>query len=266
MAGNQDSWQKILNRIRYGGGPVKGVLVIVVVWELAVSFFDIPEYLLPAPTAIFGALVSNFGRIFTNVSITAFEAICGFFIGNALAVVFALIFSNVRSARESFLPLVVGLQAVPIVAIAPFIMIWFGSGYTGKIVMAALICYFPATVVATRGFLTVSSDAHDVLSAMGATRFQIFRTLALPSAIPSVFSAMELSAILCAIGALVAELSGASRGAGFLIIEASYSFKTSMLFAVLVSVAVFTVGWFSLVRMIGDRLSAKYRLTSVSLN
>ena len=134
----------------------------------------------------------------------------------------------------------------------------------GKAVMAALICYFPATVISTNGFMRVNRDALLLLQSIGASRWRTFFGLQLPSAVPGILSALEVSATLCFVGAVVAELAGASKGVGYLIVRASYEFDSTRLFAVLTITSIATIAFFALVRYIGSHYARRYRFSYAS--
>ncbi|MEN3333029.1 MAG: putative hydroxymethylpyrimidine transport system permease protein [Blastocatellia bacterium] len=232
-----------------------GILMMV---ELFIRISRFPEYLLPTPSIVILEIWSKFPLILDHLAITLSEAILGFIGGNICAILFGFLFSSCQPARQGLYPIVVGMQAVPVVALAPFIIIWFGSGITGKAIMAGLICYFPATVISTDGFTKVNRDGLLLLESMGAGWWQIFKTLRLPSAIPGIMSALQVSASLCTIGAVVAELAGASKGVGYLIVRASYEFRTPMLFAVLSLTSLATFFFFKTVQLIGEKYARKY--------
>lgn len=239
-------------------------LILLAAVEALLVLLDVPDYIFPTPTSIFETLWKQFNLISKHVGVTMIEAVAGFLVGNSLAITFGFLFSQLRILRQGLYPVIVGLQAVPIVAIAPFITIWFGPGIEGKIALAAIICYFPATVIATNGFSRISQEGRDLLLSMGASRWRIFLSLALPSAIPAITSALEVSATLCTIGAVVAELAGGSAGAGFLILRASYEFQTNMLFAVLTGIAFAAVAFFKIVQTTGKHYALKYSISHVA--
>ncbi len=232
-----------------------GLLIAV---EIVLRLLQTPEYLLPLPSKVFAGAAAKIALISEHLGITFAEAILGFAVGNLCAVVFGFLFSLWRPIRQGFYPIVVGMQAVPIVAIAPFIQIWFGPGIMGKAIMAGLICYFPATVISTNGFARANRDGMFLLQSIGASQWQIFKSLRLPSAIPSIMSAFQVSASLCMIGAIVAELSGASEGVGYLIVRASYEFRTVDLFAVLVVTSLASFAFFKAVEFLSNVYASKY--------
>ena len=229
--------------------------------EGIVRIFHIPEYLFPLPSSVVIEIFDKAHLILPHLGLTMLEALLGFFLGNLIALTCGILFSQVQSLRQGLLPLFVGIQAVPIVAIAPFVIIWFGPGISGKAVLAALICYFPATVISTEGFANVNRDALAYLTSIGASKWKIFWSLRFPSAVPSIVAAFQVSVTLCAIGAIVAELSGANQGVGYLILRASYEFQTRMLFAVMVLTSIATVGLFFIVKSLGDRYARIYKFS-----
>jgi len=196
---------------------VSTLILLTITIEVFLRVLKIPEYFFPLPSLVFEEIYLKSNIFIPHLLITMGEAIIGFLGGNICALIAAIIFSEIRIVKLSFYPLMVGLQAVPIIAIAPFINIWFGSGLLSKAIMAGLLCYFPAVVIATNGFSSVNNDALSLLKSVGANRWQIFYHLRFPSAIPSLLSALQISSTLCTIGAIVAELSGANQGIGYLI-------------------------------------------------
>ncbi len=226
--------------------------------EVLLRVAHVPAYLIPTPSAILMEMVGSFPNLLRHLRITMIEALLGFVGGNCLAIVFGVGFSQVRFLREGMYPIVVGLQAVPVVAVAPFVLIWFGPGLVGKAIMAGLICYFPATVIATNGFSRVNRDALTFLRSLGATPQQVFWSLRLPGAIPSILSALEVSATLCTVGAVVAEMAGSSEGVGYLIVRASYEFRTATLFSALAVTSLFTFLLFKIVQLLGRHYGYRY--------
>ena len=246
------------NNLRDWLSPWIYFVVILVFVEAFLRIFDVPEYLLPLPTRVVAAAVAKVSLISKHLLVTLSEALLGFIAGNSCAIAFGFLFSLWRPVRQGIYPIIVAMQAVPIVAIAPFIQIWFGSGMTGKAVMAALICYFPATVISTNGFSKANRDALLFLESLGASRWQVFHRLRFPSAIPGIMSALQVSASLCVIGAVVAELAGANKGVGYLIVSASYEFRTTDLFAILAITSIASFVLFKLVEFVGNVYATKY--------
>lgn len=207
---------------------VVGLLAIV---EAVVRWWRIPPYLFPAPSVVGRELLRSRAYFAQHAKATAFEALCGLALAVIIGFVSGVALAEWRRIRESFLPLLVASQAVPIIAVAPIVVLWFGNGYGSKIAMAALLCYFPLTVNSMRGMSAPSSMEIDVFRMYAATRWQMFAKLRLPASVPFVFGGLRVSAALATIGAIVAEYAGADRGLGYVITQSTYRLDTPQLFA-----------------------------------
>ena len=218
--------------------PATFFIVVVILWHLAVKLFSIPEYLIPSPYAVWQNITGNIGSIISDLGITMLESVLGFLLGNAFGILIAVLFVHSKTAERSVYPFMIALKAVPIVAIAPLLLIWFGFGLFGKVVMAALICFFPAIVNTTIGLKNVEPEAIDLMKSFSASKFQILFKIRFPSALPYIFSALKISSILSVIGAVVAEMAGAQEGIGFAIMMASYQVDTPTLFSSIIAVSI----------------------------
>ena len=203
------------------------------VWEMAVRALDVPLYLLPPPSAVLSTARDNAPLLLRDASVTLTEAALGLMVAFAFAALLALAFARFRIVERSLMPFVVAFQAVPVIAIAPLLVLWFGNGMAGKIVLAAIICFFPAAINLSRGLQAVSPAALTLMRSLSASPSQVLLHLRIPSAVPYMFAALRISATLSVIGAIVAELSGATRGIGFRIVISTYRTDTKMLFAAL---------------------------------
>ena len=235
--------------------PLLGAMVITVALEWLLGTLLVPDHFFPRPSVVFEEITINFGHFLPHIGLTFGEAAIGFVVGNIAAFVFAILFSQLRIFRQTFYPLVIAFQAVTILAIAPFVAIWFGTDLLGKAIVAAIICYFPATVILTNALTELNRDAHRFLLSLGASRAEILRYLAIPSAVPAVFSAVQVSSVLCVVGALVAEFSGSDFGAGYLILKASAEYQTKTLFAILALVSMVTFAIYFLVGAVGTKVT-----------
>ncbi len=238
--------------------PATYFVCLLVLVEASVRLLHVPDYLCPRPSAVLREMLVEAPLLLRHLGTTMSEALLGFAGGNACAIVFGMAFSQWRPFRQGLYPLVVGFQAVPIVALAPFVSIWFGPGLLGKAFIAALICYFPATVIATDGFARVNRDALAFMESVGASQWRVFWSLRFPSAIPAIMAALQVSATLCTVGAVVAEISGANQGVGYLILRASYEFRTVTLFAALTVTSIATFALFKTVQAIGAWYGRRY--------
>ncbi len=206
-------------------------LGILLVWQVIDILLDVPPYILPSPAEIVSELSERFPHLLRELGWTMVEAIGGFLLGSGVAFLLASVFIHVRIVERSLYPWAVVLQTVPIIAIAPLLTIWFGFGLSPKIVIAAIICFFPMLVNSTRGLRAISPQALELMRILSASRRDIFLRLRLPSSLPYVFSGLKVASTLSVIGAIVAEFTGADRGIGYLVVAAAYRIDTRLMFA-----------------------------------
>ena len=206
-------------------------LMALVIWQLVVVAAEVPAYIVPSPTEIGRELIAEGPSLVADLGWTMLEAVAGFLIGGGIAFVTAVVFVHVRIVERAAFPWAIVLQTIPIVAIAPLLTIWFGYTLVPKVVIAAIICFFPVLVNTTRGLRSVSSQAMELMSVLSARKASIFWRLRLPSSLPYVFAGLRVAATLSVIGSIVAEFTGADRGIGFVIVQASYRIDTRLMFA-----------------------------------
>jgi len=214
--------------------PVLALLIGLVIWELIVNSFDIKEYVLPAPSIVWFSIKDNFDILINDFTITGLEALLGFIIANILSLLIAYSFVHYPTLERTFYPFIVSLKTTPIIAIAPLLIIWFGYGLQSKVIMAAVISFFPLVVNATQGFRDVDEDALKLFRTLTKSKFQIFKHLRFPSALPTIFSALKISSTMAVVGAIVSEMMGAQDGLGETIILSSMNIDTPMLFAAII--------------------------------
>ena len=214
-------------------------------WQIAVTYLHIPNYVLPKPAAVLAALVDGLGNDPTNRTSfwyhlydTMKATIAGFLIGCALGVIIAAIMAEFRLAERALLPYVVGFQSLPKVAIAPLFVIWFGYQIESKVAMSATLTLFPVLINALQGFVSVDRDRIELLASVDASRWQIFRLIKVPSALPLLFAGFNLGIIYALLGTLVAEFMGAQRGVGVIMTQLQSVSDTAGVFALLVMLAV----------------------------
>ncbi|MFN8534866.1 MAG: ABC transporter permease [Dehalococcoidia bacterium] len=230
--------------------------VIVVAWEAIVRAADIPVYLLPAPSAILERLVSRWPLFLTNAWTTLVEALAGFAVGGLVAMALATVMAHSRLAERVIYPLALLVKVTPIVAIAPLFVIWFGFGPLPKVLIAALITFFPVLVNALAGLRSANPDALDFLRSVGASTSEIFLKLRLPGSLPFLFAAARVAIPLSLIGAVVGEWWGASDGLGRIIFLANTNLDMPSLFAAVVVLALLGVGLTSVLSLAERRLLA----------
>jgi NitT/TauT family transport system permease protein len=207
------------------------IVGLVAIWQLVIVVFGIPQYIAPSPVAVAGVFVEQGPLLLQNFWPTLFEALAGFFSGNLVAILIAIIFVHNSLSERAFYPLVVVLHTIPIIAVAPILVLLFGNGFTPKVIIAALISFFPMLVNMVRGLRAVKPETMELMRILSATRSEVFWNVRLQSSLPFLFSALKISSTTCVIGAVVGEWIGSSFGLGALIIEATYNFRSPLLYA-----------------------------------
>jgi NitT/TauT family transport system permease protein len=214
--------------------PLAFGLAILLVWQATVRLFQIPDYLLPAPTEI---LATVDGSLAEQFAVTFVEALVGFLIASVLAFVIATLFVRFHTLEDGLFPIAIAVKTTPIVAIAPLLVIWLGTGWWSKIVAAILICFFPVLVNTVKGLKAADLEYRELFETLGATRAQEFRKLRVPYCLPYLFSALKISSSLAVVGAIVGEFVGATQGLGYLIIISSSHLETATLFSAILAAA-----------------------------
>jgi NitT/TauT family transport system permease protein len=202
---------------RYAREWLPAVVVFVVgilVWEGAVRGFDIQNFLLPAPSSIVETLWSDRGELWSAAFFTFREALGGFVIGCSLGFLAAVVVARWRLLRAAVMPYAIAAGAVPIIAFAPITNNWFGvTGMTSKMVIAAILCFFPMLVNTMRGLTSVNPSAIELMRSYAANEMTVFRRVRLPSSLPYVFSGLKVATVLAMIGAIVGDYFGGAPGA-----------------------------------------------------
>jgi NitT/TauT family transport system permease protein len=230
--------------------PVLVFLLILLIWEIIVLVFSIPVYLLPKPSQIISVLLSDFGRLIPHIRITFFEAFLGFLIGSFFGWLLAVIFSFSETIEKALYPYAIALKSVPIVALAPLLVVWFGNGLLPKVLISAIISFFPVVVNVVKGIKTVDTEAIDLFNSLSATKRQIFTKLQFYNSMPYLFSALRISATLSVIGAIVGEFSGADKGLGFFILISSHRLETIDMFIGIVLSSIMGILFFYFVNIL----------------
>jgi NitT/TauT family transport system permease protein len=208
------------------------MVVFVLLWEAVVQIADYPPYILPAPAAVAEKFlrVLGDGTLLRHTSVTLVEILGGLGLGVSLASVLGYGIAKSPTLERILTPYLVASQAVPIVAIAPLLVIWFGTGLTSKILISALIVFFPVLVNTIAGVRSVPQDLYDLMRSLQASPWQIFLKLELPAALPILLAGLKVGATLSVIGAVVGEFAGADAGLGFMINLADGLFDTARVF------------------------------------
>lgn len=212
------------------------IVIILIAWEGLVRVTNIPLYILPAPTQIADALLRDKDIIFAHTLVTLFEAILGFVIAIIVSLILGVIIDNFSFFKRGFYPILVASQTIPIIAIAPLFFIWFGFGILPKVIIVALVAFFPIVVNLVDGLNSADNSLIAMLQTMNATKWQIFTKVRFPSALPSLFSGMRIAATYSVMGAVIGEWLGASKGLGLYMKNTLHSFLTDQVFAAIIVV------------------------------
>jgi len=230
--------------------PVLLMFFILAMWEVLVRLIDIPAFVLPAPTAIVSTIVTDRGIIFRHLTVTLFEIGCGYLLAVTMAFIISLATVYSTAFRRGALPLIVAAQTIPVIAIAPILVIWFGYNAMPRIIITALVAFFPMAISFVTGLQSVTPDFVSFFRSLNASELQIFLKLRLPSGLASIFAGLKVATTLAVVGATISEWVGASEGIGYLMAQDSTQFNTTRVFASLVVLGAFGMAFFALVGLI----------------
>jgi ABC-type nitrate/sulfonate/bicarbonate transport system permease component len=221
------------------------VALVLAAWELIVRAKVVDPLILPGPTDVVSALWTDRGVLAPDLATTAYEVVAGLLVAIAIGVAIALAMHLSPAARRALRPLVIGSQAVPVPVIAPLVVLVLGFGLAPKILLIALVCFFPVAINLHDGLRDADPDARKLLRSLDATRWQTLRTLEAPSALPAAFTGVRVAAAVAVIGAVVAEWAGSDRGLGHTLLTANGQLLTARAFAatlLLIALAVVLYG------------------------
>lgn len=213
--------------------PALSFLLLILIWSAAISAFEIPKYLLPAPASVLAELVNSRATLFRNGLITVQEIFLGFAFTVAGALPLGLVIALSATIRRLVYPMLVFIQLIPKIAIAPLFVVWVGFGMESKVLLTVMMTFFPLLIASITGFQILDPRYLYLTRSMGATAWQTFRYLRLPSALPMIFSGLKTSATIAATAAIVAEFVGSNRGLGYLLLQATGNLDTPLVFAIL---------------------------------
>lgn len=213
-----------------------GVLAI---WDLSVRIFGAPAYIIPPPLSVGTALLSGLmqGTFYPHILATLHAVVVGYLLGCSLAIVIGAFLAEIPLLERALTPYIVALQSTPKVALAPLIIVWFGFGISSKIVLVALICFFPVFINTLVGMRSVNPDLVNLYRAFSASRWTILLNVKLPAAASSIFAGLQISVAMALIGAVVGEFIAAKAGLGNLLQASSMSLDVATMFAVVIVLA-----------------------------
>ena len=240
--------------VRKGWRPVLVLILLLIIWQVLVPLFEVPDWLLPTPYQIGLEAVNSWpnysGHLFSTIRLS----ILGFFIGSSIGLGVAMLLHLVPKLRETFYPLLILSQNIPIIVLAPLLVIWFGFGLLPKLIIIILVCFFPITIAALDGFRQTSGELLHYMKMAGANRRQIFWKLEWPHAMPSIFSGMKIAATYSVMGAVISEWLGAQEGIGVYMTLASSSFRTTQVFVAILLIMCLSMLFFAAIVLLEKRV------------
>ncbi|MBL1417577.1 MAG: ABC transporter permease [Moritella sp.] len=246
--------QKPLPRLATIFLPIFGALSILLAWQFLLPASGVPSYIVPMPTKIAGVFQKQWLLLFNNFWPTALEAVAGFVFGNLAAVLLAMVFVYSRIIQATYFPVILFFNTIPILALSPIIILIFGLGMTPKIIIAAVICFFPTLVNMIRGLNSASHNEQELLRILSATPWEIFWRLRFPRSLPMLFSSLRIASATAVIGAIVGEWIGADKGLGALIIQATFNYQSDRLYAAIVLSSSLSIALFLIVVSVERRV------------
>lgn len=223
---------------------------LLLLWQGAVTFFQVPVWILPAPSQIISALVDSFEVIMVHTWVTFIEAALGLLCAVLAAVFLALLMDSFVWIKKSIYPLLVASQTIPIITVAPLFIIWFGFGILPKVIVVTLVCFFPMVISLLGGLANVQVDLINLLKTMGATKRQIFTMVKLPAALPYFFSGLKIATAYSIMGAVIGEWLGASQGLGIYMSRAQHAFQLPQVFAAILIITLLSFLFLGLVKTV----------------
>jgi putative hydroxymethylpyrimidine transport system permease protein len=249
-----------MSSLRRYAAPLAVILILLGAWEIAARWdlisnaLNIQDFLVPAPSDIAQSLWRDRSLLADDSWVTLREVLLGFLCALAAGLAFAIILHLSDTLRRAFYPLLVASQTIPPVAIAPILVVWFGFGLGPKVLLVALVCFFPVTVNTLDGLRSVDPQLITMMRTLGAGRGQILGRVELPSALPFFFSGTKIAIAVAVIGAVFAEWAGAASGLGHQILIASSNLLTARMFAAITLLSVMAILLFALVAIIERRV------------
>lgn len=214
--------------------PLLTILALLVVWEFAVAAANVSRIVLPRPTEIFQDIFAKRYLLFIFAQTTILEIVVGFLVAAGIGIPLGVLIYSSPLAKRAFYPILVASQMVPKVAVAPLLVIWFGTGLTPKVMIAFIIAFFPIMVSTIVGLETVDTDMARMFRSMGAGKVKTFFKLRLPAALPNIFAGLKIGMSLSVVGAIVGEFVAADRGLGYYLLFANGQLDTVGVFAALI--------------------------------
>ncbi|MBI2872739.1 MAG: ABC transporter permease [Chloroflexi bacterium] len=244
VVSEEGPWRRRWSALARWAPPLSIIVLALGVWEGAVRLAHVPRWLLPTPSVIGGELASSHRLLLRHTGVTLEEVLVGLGLALAAGVVLAVGIAYSRVLERSVYPFVIASQTIPIIAIAPLLLIWIGYGLLPKVIVVALISFFPIVVNTVDGLKSVDPDVVNLMRTLGASRWQVFTKVQVPTSLPFLFSGTRVAVAVSVIGAVIGEWVGSSQGLGYLMIRSKPQFLTERVFAAIFILSVMGIALF----------------------
>lgn len=232
------------------GPPLITAILLLVVWQTVVTWWEIPKWLLPSPIDILNEGIANFSRLFAHSAATIKVALIGLAVGSSFGVLLAILLHIIPVLKRGIYPLLILSQNIPTIALAPLLIIWFGYGLLPKIIVITLVCFFPIVVSMLDGFRQTDRNMLNYMQMIGASRKDIFIKLEIPSVLPFLFAGLKISATYSVMGAVIGEWLGAREGLGVYMTLAISSFRTDRVFVAIAVIVMISLVFFGMILLL----------------
>ena len=231
--------------------PILVILGLLILWEAVVRIAHIPSYILPAPTAIIRAMITDIEPLARHSLVTVLEALIGMAISFAVAVIFGIVMDALPGFKRSIYPILVVTQTIPIIVLAPILVIYMGFGWPPKILTVVLMCFFPIVVSFSDGLAQMDEGYINLIRTYGGSRLQIYKIVKLPCAFMSLISGLKVAATYSISGAVVGEWIASSAGLGYYLIRAKNGYQMEKVFASVLTIIILSLLMNGLVKLFG---------------
>ncbi len=233
--------------------PLLGGLSMLSLWYFVILVFKVPDYIAPAPHQVLMVIVDQFDLLVQNTIPTLQESVLGFLLGNTVAILIAVIFVHNQTLSRMYYPIAIIANTIPIIAISPILVLIFGLGMAPKIVISAIICFFPTLINMIRGLTSISNNEFELMRILSANKREIFWKLRVQRSLPYLFSALRIASTTSVIGAIVGEWIGSNLGLGALIIQATFNYRSGLLYAAILVSSLLAITLFAIVVLLEKR-------------
>ncbi|NEZ45742.1 ABC transporter permease [Clostridium niameyense] len=235
--------------------PILFQMILIGMWQIVVDEGNIPKYILVSPKDIVITLFKILPNIKSHIYITLKEAMLGFFISIILALIIVILMDNITIIKKSLYPILIISQTVPVIAVAPLFIMWFGFGMLPKVISVILVCFFPIVISLLDGLDSVDKDMVNLLYSMGANKIQIFKYVKFPASMTNFFSGLRIAATYSIMGAVIGEWLGGDVGLGVYMLRVKRSYALDKVFAVILIIIALSMALFGLLFLIQNILT-----------